>query len=202
MLRQKIDDRKQSTSSAGHFDSHGGALVQYGVNFPMQHVQGYTRSHWLPPLGNYSLRITPPAARTTINKTTMKKYTHIAGHFDGHGGGSVQYHAQWRRIMAFLEATGCCHWASICSNNSKGTCQCRFLCYVSFSTCWKRAQNKKMAPNNNRGMACQTDVKHFSTTVGYLVGGVNIAFISLRDWLKLNITLGNIGFQSHLWNNK
>jgi hypothetical protein len=36
----------------------------------MQHVQGYTESHWTPPSGNYSLRIALAAARTA-NKTTM-----------------------------------------------------------------------------------------------------------------------------------
>jgi hypothetical protein len=38
---------------------------------PMQHVQGYTGSHWTPPLGNYSLRIALAAARATANKTMM-----------------------------------------------------------------------------------------------------------------------------------
>ena len=38
---------------------------------PMQHVQGYTGSHWTPPLGDYSLRIALAAARATANKTTM-----------------------------------------------------------------------------------------------------------------------------------
>jgi hypothetical protein len=45
MLRQKINNGKQSTSSAGHFDSHGGAPVLYEAHRLMQHVQGYTRSH-------------------------------------------------------------------------------------------------------------------------------------------------------------
>jgi hypothetical protein len=30
------------TSVTGHFDSHGGALVQYKAHCPMQHVQDYT----------------------------------------------------------------------------------------------------------------------------------------------------------------
>ena len=38
---------------------------------PMQHVQGYTGSHWTPPSGNYSLRIALAATRATANKTTM-----------------------------------------------------------------------------------------------------------------------------------
>jgi hypothetical protein len=37
----------------------------------MQHVQGYTGSHWTPPSGDYSLRIALAAARETANKTTM-----------------------------------------------------------------------------------------------------------------------------------
>ena len=40
-----------------HFDGHGEALKQYMRHRPMQHVQGYTGSHWTPPLGHYSLRI-------------------------------------------------------------------------------------------------------------------------------------------------
>jgi hypothetical protein len=35
----------------------------------MQHVQGYSGSHWTPPSGDYSLRIT--LAARTANKTTM-----------------------------------------------------------------------------------------------------------------------------------
>jgi hypothetical protein len=38
---------------------------------PMQHVQGYTGSHWTPPSGDYSLRIALAAAKATANKTTM-----------------------------------------------------------------------------------------------------------------------------------
>ena len=61
------------TSIAGHFDGHGGAPVRYGMHRPMQHDQGFTESHWTPPLGNYSLRIALAAARRmTINKTTMQ----------------------------------------------------------------------------------------------------------------------------------
>jgi hypothetical protein len=38
---------------------------------PMQHVQGYTGSHWTPPSGNYLLRIAFAAARATANKKMM-----------------------------------------------------------------------------------------------------------------------------------
>jgi hypothetical protein len=36
----------------------------------MQHVQGYTGSHWTLPLGDYSLRVALAAARTA-KQTTM-----------------------------------------------------------------------------------------------------------------------------------
>jgi hypothetical protein len=80
------------TSSAGRFDSHGGAPEQYRRHCPM-HIQGYPESHWTPLSGNYLLCIAPAAARTTANKTTMKKWTNVAGHFDGRGGAPVQYRA-------------------------------------------------------------------------------------------------------------
>jgi hypothetical protein len=38
----------------------------------MQHDRGFTRSHWMPPPGDYSLRIAPAAARATINTTKMQ----------------------------------------------------------------------------------------------------------------------------------
>jgi len=58
-------------SSADHVDGYGEALKQYMRHRPMQHVQGYTGSHWMPPLGDYLLRIALAAARATANKTTI-----------------------------------------------------------------------------------------------------------------------------------
>jgi hypothetical protein len=81
------------TSSAGHFDGHGGPPVQYEDDCQMQHVQGYTGSHWTPPSGNYLLRIAPAAARATGKQTTMNKYTYFSGHLDGHGDAPVRNHA-------------------------------------------------------------------------------------------------------------
>jgi hypothetical protein len=31
------------------FCCHGDAAVQRGVHRPMEHIQGFTRSHWMPP---------------------------------------------------------------------------------------------------------------------------------------------------------
>jgi hypothetical protein len=61
------------TLSAGRFDGHSGALEQYRQHQPMQHVQGYSGSHWMPASGNYLLCIAPAAARATGKQTTINK---------------------------------------------------------------------------------------------------------------------------------
>jgi hypothetical protein len=62
------------TSSAGCFDGHGGVPEQYRWHCLMWHVQGYSGSHWMLSSGNYSLRITPAAARATANENDKKMY--------------------------------------------------------------------------------------------------------------------------------
>jgi hypothetical protein len=86
----------------------------------MQHVQGYTGSHWTQPLGN---------ARVTANKTTMENAPTLLAILMAlvvHRYDTVHI-TQWRRFVAFLEATGHCHWASIHSYNIERTYQCRFF---------------------------------------------------------------------------
>jgi hypothetical protein len=41
------------TWKEGHFDGRGSAPVQYRAHRPMEEVQGFTRSHWMPPSGKY-----------------------------------------------------------------------------------------------------------------------------------------------------
>ncbi len=74
----------------------------------MQHVQGYLRSHWMPPLDDYLLRIAPEATRATDKQTTINKYTYFAGRFDGHGNAPVQYlvHCQMEEVQGFTRS----HW--------------------------------------------------------------------------------------------
>jgi hypothetical protein len=63
------------TLFTSRFDGHDSAPEQYRWHRPMRHVQGYSRSHWTLPSGDYSLRITPAAARATGKQTTINKYT-------------------------------------------------------------------------------------------------------------------------------
>jgi hypothetical protein len=71
----KLTMTNKCTLSAGRFDGHGSAPEQYRRHPPMWHVQGYSESHWMPPLGDYLLRIAPAAARATGKQTTINKYT-------------------------------------------------------------------------------------------------------------------------------
>jgi hypothetical protein len=75
LLMTKSTMTNECTSSAGRFDGHGGAPEQYRWHHPMRHVQGYSRSHWMPPSGNYLLRIAPAATRATGKQTTINIYT-------------------------------------------------------------------------------------------------------------------------------
>jgi len=45
-----------------NFDGHGDAAVQCRAHRPMEHIQGFTQSHWMPPLGECLRRIAPTAA--------------------------------------------------------------------------------------------------------------------------------------------
>jgi hypothetical protein len=65
----------ECTSPNGRFDGHGGAPEQYRRHRPMWYVQGYSGSHWMPASGDYSLHITPAAARATGKQTTINKCT-------------------------------------------------------------------------------------------------------------------------------
>jgi hypothetical protein len=44
------------TYKAGRFDGHGNAPVHNRAYRPMEEAQGFTRSHWTPPLGEYYVR--------------------------------------------------------------------------------------------------------------------------------------------------
>jgi hypothetical protein len=59
-------------SFAAYFEGFVDAPEQSRWHHLMPHVQGYPRSHWMPPLGNYLLRIASATARATANKTATK----------------------------------------------------------------------------------------------------------------------------------
>ncbi len=80
----------------------------------MQHVQGYSGSHWMPPSGDYSLHIAPAAAKATANKPTMY---HVPTLMAISVVIAMRWYytariARWRRSRAFIKATKRRHRAS------------------------------------------------------------------------------------------
>jgi hypothetical protein len=59
---KRIDGNKKCRQIAGNVDGHGDAAVQCGAHRPMELIQEFSRSHWMPPLGKCLRRIAPMAA--------------------------------------------------------------------------------------------------------------------------------------------
>jgi hypothetical protein len=74
----KIEDTKKSSKIAGNFDHHGDAAVQCRAPCPMEHTQGFTRSHWMLLLGECLCHIAPAAAMVSNyggkRKSLQKQY--------------------------------------------------------------------------------------------------------------------------------
>jgi hypothetical protein len=61
MCKQIIGNNKKCRRIAGNFDHHADAAVRCGVHCPMEHIQGFTRSHWMLPSAECSRPIAPAA---------------------------------------------------------------------------------------------------------------------------------------------
>ncbi len=82
--------------------------------------------------------------------------------------------AWWRRSRASLEATGCCHWVSIMSNNINGTWLPCFFNVFHHQNCRKRLRVDAKTPVFNRGMTYQTKEKGLIKVSIYFVGEVTL----------------------------
>jgi hypothetical protein len=71
--QQRIGNNKKCRRIAGDFDCHADAAVRRGAHQPIEHIQGFTWSHWMPPSGKCLRRIVPAATlvdgfvETTLN---------------------------------------------------------------------------------------------------------------------------------------
>jgi hypothetical protein len=61
MCKQIIGDNEICRLIAGNFDHHADVAVQCGAHCPMEHIQGFTRNHWMLPSGKCLRRIAPAA---------------------------------------------------------------------------------------------------------------------------------------------
>jgi len=60
--QQRNRQYKKCRQINNDFDGHGDAVVRRGAHRPMEHTQGFTRSHWMPPSGECLRYIAPKAA--------------------------------------------------------------------------------------------------------------------------------------------
>ena len=60
--QQQISDNKKCRRIVGDFDCHADAAVRRGAHRLIEHIPGFTRSHWMSPLGECSHRIAAAAA--------------------------------------------------------------------------------------------------------------------------------------------
>jgi hypothetical protein len=78
MGNNDIDINKKYASNAGNFYCHAYTAVQCGVHCLMEHILSFTKSHWMPPLGEWLHCIA--AAATMVDdfdrkhKTLTKNY--------------------------------------------------------------------------------------------------------------------------------
>jgi len=152
----------------------------------MQHVQGYTGSHWTLLSGDYSLHISLAAARVTANKMKMQNVSTlltflmaiaVRRYYTAHI-------ARWRRFMAFIKATKRHHWASTCSDRHQSNMPTPISGAYFIVKSLKKSSS---CPNNNRGVTHQTDEKHLNNMSEYFFGVVNIAFNCFNNHFVLRI---------------
>ncbi len=128
-LMTKLTMTSKCTSVAARFEGLVDVPEWYRQHRPMRHVQSYSRSHWTPASGNYSLSIAPGPPGQQVDKQlstndskkvaklmamAMRRY--VTAHI-----------ARWRRFRAFLNANKRHHWASIAADNDKWSHMCQFF---------------------------------------------------------------------------
>ena len=76
--QQQINDNKNAGKLLAILIGHADVAVRRGVHRPMEHIQGFTRSHWMPPSSECLHHINPVAAMVdefvqTIQNTNKRQ---------------------------------------------------------------------------------------------------------------------------------
>ena len=77
--QQRISNNNKCRRIAGNFDCHMDAVVRRGAHRPIEHVQGFTQSHWMPPSDKCLRCIASAAAMVNklVETTQNTNETHI-----------------------------------------------------------------------------------------------------------------------------
>jgi hypothetical protein len=62
MCKQQIEDNEKCRQIAGDFDCHADEAVRCEAHRLMDHIMGFTQSHWMPPSGECSHHIATATA--------------------------------------------------------------------------------------------------------------------------------------------
>jgi hypothetical protein len=147
---KKATATNKCTSVAGHFNGHASTLKQYTWHCLIKQILGHTRCPWTLPLVDYSLHIAPLAVlpRQQANRWRWKNTSTLLAVLMAIA--MRRYVTvcipQWRRSRASLEATARLLWASIMSNNIKGTYLCHFFMFFIVNAL-KMGAKQKDGPN-------------------------------------------------------
>jgi hypothetical protein len=74
--QQQIGDNKKCRRIAGDFDCHTDAAVRRGAHLPIEHIQGFTRSHWMAGCTPRSTKVGSPAKMKlcrSLKRSTLSK---------------------------------------------------------------------------------------------------------------------------------
>jgi hypothetical protein len=120
----------ECTSIAARFEGLADAPEQYRWHRLMWHVHGYSGSHWILALSNYSLRIAPAAGQQANKQQSTNAPKKVAILMAMATRRYVTVHIQWRRFRALLDATKCHHWTSVAADRCNWSRMCRV--FLSF----------------------------------------------------------------------
>ncbi len=133
------------------FDARVDALARHRRYRPIEGVQGFTRSHWTPLSGEYSLRIAPDRQRGRMPKKKRRKSTILVGRFARTVGAQVrnQAHRPTEEVQGYPES----HWSTPPGEYGgryikTGHYFPFFFEFFSLSTRFSAGQDDVKAPNN------------------------------------------------------
>ncbi len=82
--QQQNNNNDKCRQIVGNFKCHGDVAVRRGVHHQMEHIQGFTQSHWMPPLVKCLHRIAAAAAMVNEfewNTQKLPKHNILASNY-------------------------------------------------------------------------------------------------------------------------
>jgi hypothetical protein len=88
VANNEIDDNKNCRQIPGEFDGHADVAVQCGTHCLIEHISGFTRSHWMLPSGECLHPIAPAADKVIDFGCKHKSQTNTTFSYQSYGNPS------------------------------------------------------------------------------------------------------------------